>query len=261
MVTSLVLKNKYTIGVDSADKIMVGDTKVKIKEVPFIRYRFDSFSEEDTAYIKSTMAKFIYSGHLAEVVIKDGFEKEVEYLNDTFENMAVFLYLPITDEHVTSCELTTHDIELLEKIDNSMIYDRIMLKDASETLYLVSANKLKQQVAKVTGVSASEMGICGSPLSFGEDACLTAVRARALASIYVENENCAIPSANHECMSCCGCIRYYVVESNIAAPVGSKGARGRKTKVDGANKVVGNSTEVVDSKPKKKISKKAMSAW
>ena len=263
MVTSIVLQDRHKIGIDSNGRFLIGESKIKVEEVPFVRYRFDDFKESDKEYISKMMETFKYSAHLAEVTIKDGFEEQVAFLNDNLESLIVFLYLPINDQHVESCELTEHDVELLNKIDSSMIYERIMLKDCSETLYLVSANKLKQKITEITGFNMKHIGICSSPLSFGENACLTAVRARELASMYVENEKCAIPSANHECMNCCGCIRYLVVDRDLAAPV-SKKSGGRKSTTSKPKEVktdTDSKTSEEDAKPKKKISKKAMSAW
>ena len=255
MITSIVLKDRYNIGVDNNERFQLGDNKVKLDEVPFVRYRFENFTEKDKDYITGMMNKFKYSAHLAEVTIKEGFEEQVRFLNDAFENLIVFLYVPITDEMVTNNSLGEREIGLLGRLDSMMVYERIMLKDNSNSLYLVSANKLKKQVESLTGFSAREIGICSSPLSFGEDACLTAVRARALESMYVENDKCAIPSANHECMNCCGCIRYNIIEHDLEAPIGKKNAGGSaKSKKE-------STASNGDAKHKKRSSKKVMSAW
>ena len=29
----------------------------------------------------------------------------------------------------------------------------------------------------------------------------------------------ALPTANHQCMNCCGCIRYIVIDSDTVAPI------------------------------------------
>lgn len=260
MIISLVLKDRYSIKTDNTGKFLLGNKKVSVKEVPFIRYRFDDFKESDIEYIKNMMAKFKYSTHLAEVVVKDGFDKQLLMLNYNFENLAVFLYLPVYDSHVESCVLSEHDIELLEKLDGLMVYDRIILKDCSNSLHLVSANKLKHEISEVTGFNELEMGICNSPLSFGNDACLTALRARALASVYAQNDDCALPSANHECMNCCGCIKYYTVESDLAAPVSKKSVSKKTTKAS-TKEDNGNNTEKKEQKSKKKRSRKVIKAW
>lgn len=263
VIISLVLTGRHSIGIDTNGWFKVGTKKVNIKEVPFVRYRFESFCEDEVDYIRQMMSTFKFSTHLAEVNIKDGFDEQVRKLNDTFENLAIFLYMPVYDNHVESCEMTEADIELLEKIDEDIIYDRIILKDLSNSLHSVSANKLKNSIAEVTGFSASEMGICNSPLSIGNDACLTALRARTLASMYDNAEDCALPSANHESMNCCGCIKYFKVEADIKAPVdkGSKTYRSIKAKagLEDAGGDENNDKKAV--KTTKRPSKKIIKAW
>jgi len=258
-----MLTGRHTIGIDSNGWFKVGTKKVNIKEVPFVRYRFESYDEEEFEYIKSMFDKFKFSTHLAEVDIKEGFDEQVRKLNDIFENLAIFLYMPVYDNHVESCEMTDADIELLEKIDDDMIYDRIMLKDLSDSLHSVSANKLKNSIAEVTGFSASEMGICNSPLSFGNDACLTALRARTLASMYDHAEDCALPSANHESMNCCGCIKYFKVEADIEAPVskGTKSKKRVKVKADLEDAGSDENSKKKAVKSTKKSRKRMIGAW
>ena len=41
MITSIVLTGEYSIGIDKNDRFQVGDKKISLKEVPFVRYRFD----------------------------------------------------------------------------------------------------------------------------------------------------------------------------------------------------------------------------
>jgi hypothetical protein len=81
--------------------------------------------------------------------------------------------------------------------------------------------------------SEEMFGVCSSPLSFSELACLTAVKARELMSVYSTIADVALPSANHQCMNCCGCIRYLTVTADTEAPADAKPFGGhKKEKVD-----------------------------
>jgi hypothetical protein len=84
------------------------------------------------------------------------------------------------------------------------------------------------------------MGICSSPLSFDDMACLTAVKAREIMSRYSTTTDVALPSANHQSMNCCGCIRYVTVTEDIPAP-----SDGKQKQASGNKK---NSSD--ESKPK-----------
>lgn len=237
MVTSIVFTGKHNVGVEN-EKFMLGGDKNSIKDVPFVRYRFDNYTQEEIEYIKRQQLKFKYSTHLAELQLSSLTAEQIGLITSQIENIAIFIYVPITDTEV-SVGLSAEIIENLKSIASSM-YDRIMLKDKSTSLYLVSANNLKAQIASVIGIKAEEIGICGSPLSFGTEPCLTAIKARELISLYSLNDGCAIPSANHQCMNTCGCIRYVVISSDVPAPVskkktstssGSKANKSSKTKV------------------------------
>jgi len=258
MIVSLVLKDRYALCADNNGKFILEGKKLSIKDIPFIRYRFDDYSESDIEYIRNAMNVFKHSTHLAEVTIKDGYVDTVKMLNDNFENLAVYLYLNIYDSHVQSCALTEKDLELLAGT-GEIIYDRLMIKDRSNSLHAVSSVKLKNQIAKATGFESSGIGICDSPLSFGPDACLTAVKARELSSIYCQNDECALPSANHECMNRCGCIKYIEVGGNLKIPV-PKTVGVKKEKVEKENNGIVSGEEDVKN-TKKKRNNKAIIAW
>lgn len=241
MISSLVLTGMFDIGIDKNEKYSLNGERTAIKDVPFIRYRFSEYGEEQIAYIKKMQGKFHYSTHMAEVMLSEKAQEQLKVLADTFDNIAVYLYVPITDEMVTA-GIDENTEELLETIKNEA-YDRIMIRDNTETLHLVSANMLKRQVAEVTAYAQADIGICNSPLSYGNEACLSALTARNLTAMYSASEECAIPSSNHECMNTCGCIRYVLVESDIPTPIGKgpsekKSNSGKKTGTSGSKKKV-----------------------
>ena len=56
MITSIVVKDKYTIGMNSSRKIKLGDNVLSVdKEVPFIRYRFSTYADTEFTYINNMM--------------------------------------------------------------------------------------------------------------------------------------------------------------------------------------------------------------
>lgn len=217
MIQSIVMRGMHHIGTDQKGKFNIGDIKTSIKEVPFVRYRFEHYTAQEIAYIKRMMGQFDSSTHLVEVSLSDQTHAELSAIADQIEDIAVFIYVPIINEEVESEKLSIVNQVNLESIKNDM-YDRIMLKDLSSTLYVVSANMLKSQISAITGFESADIGICSSPLSFGPECCLTAVRARELATLYSKKDDGALPSSNHECMGRCGCIRYSEINSDIMAP-------------------------------------------
>ena len=234
MVCNLVLNGKHKIGINK-DKFMLKEEKVDIKDVSFIRYRFDKYGDEEADYIEETMNKFNYSTHLAEIYLYPGFSEDVNKLTERFDNLAIFLYISISDEDVKNNDISDKYKELLEEAyDNDVEFDRIMVKDLSTSLFTVSANKIKNSIRNITRVEDNEIGFCESPLSrYDGNACLTALRAREIAAKYNENDKCALPSANHECKNSigCGCIKYTLIECDLEAPL-DKEKSSKKTKTE-----------------------------
>lgn len=244
MVSSLVLTDRFRIGIDKNEKYMLNGEKTSIKEIPFIRYRFDSYTPEDIQYILDMKARFKYSTHLAEFILNDATMEELNMVLDGVGDIATFIYVPITDDEVEN-GLSDKAKKQLIDIKNEA-YDRLMIKDNSNTLHLVAANNIKRQIFDITGLTEKEVGICDSPLSFSGEACLTAIKARELIALYSSSEDCVIPSANHECMNTCGCIRYKLVTEDIPAPISASSSKG-----NGSNNKKNNGT----TSKKKKVSK------
>ena len=102
--------------------------------------------------------------------------------------------------------------EKLKDIYNAINIDRIMLKDLSSSLCFVTVSNLKNEIIKELNIKESDIGVCMSPLSNNGEQCLSALKARELMAKYVEIENVAIPTLNHEGMNGgCGCIRYFEI--------------------------------------------------
>lgn len=217
MISSICLTGRYKIVPDGHGKFTVKDNKLSLKEVPFVRYRFDSYNEEDIEYINKMKELFKYSSHLVELTINENIDKELE-LVDGIENIIKYLYIPVDNEDVLN-GISDSKLELVEKATDIYI-DRVMLKDNSTNLDVVASLRLKKDMSAYFDDIANynDIGVCQSPLSFdGNNACLTAVRARELSAEYAENDMIALPSSNHECMNTCGCIRYIKIENDIVS--------------------------------------------
>ena len=236
MITSIVLKGRYALNVNSSNKIKLGDNVVAIdKDIPFVRYRFESYSEEDFNYIKATMEKMKYSTHLAEINLDANTANTLEWFKNNINNIARFIYIPITDEDVIRGGIDPNVAALLTFVVPYNV-DRVMLKDNSTKLDTVSAKKIMDALSKQTGIKKDKFGVCSSPLSFGDAGwcCLTAVRAREIMAIYSPIADVALPTANHQCMNCCGCIRYYVVEADTEIVTDNK-TKEKKPKASGGS--------------------------
>lgn len=217
MISSICLTGRYNIVPDGHGKFTVNDNKLSLKEVPFVRYRFDRYNEKDIEYINKMKELFKYSSHLVELTINENIDKELE-LVDGIENIIKYLYIPVDNEDVLN-GISDSKLELIEKATDVYI-DRVMLKDNSTNLDVVASIRLKKDMSAYFDDIANynDIGVCQSPLSFdGNNACLTAVRARELSAEYAENDMIALPSSNHECMNTCGCIRYIKIENDIVS--------------------------------------------
>lgn len=218
MIASILLNKKYSIVPTKTGKFKVNETEMNIKDVPFVRYRFEQYTESEIEYIKKMKQVFEYSVHLVEIPLNQQIINNIEMV-DTIEKVAKYVYIPVLEETILN-GFNIETLGLLEYLKNYMMQtgksiDRLMLRDMTKSLYLVIAETLRKDVAKASGMKISDIGFCSSPLSFGGQACLTAIKARELASKYTDRDDLPLPTANHECMNKCGCIRYLVVTDNI----------------------------------------------
>lgn len=261
MISSIVLTDTYKIGVNENGKFWLGETKSGTNEVPFVRYRFDNMDDKDKifAYIEEMYKKFKDSVHLYELHVLN--EETAEFaaeLEERFENLAKFLYVGVTDEVIDNGEIDSDLVDIIcDTLDGCNI-DRIMLKDKSTKLDMVNANRIIDKLAEETDYEAGEIGICSSPLSFDNLCCLTAVKARELAAEYGNAETFPLPTANHQSMNCCGCIRYHVFNGDVAAPEGGKTVKKKeKTENNSDDFMNPPDGDVSGEKKEKKAPKKA----
>lgn len=216
---NLVLTGLFDIKVVNNKFSLYGET-VNINDVAYVRYRLNSFnSEEVDEYIGKIIEKFSVSSHLIEVPLSETSGADIERITNRYENVIPFLYIDITDDDVEKYSLSSEKLSLLDKFKESDAFvERVMLKDMSSSLYTISGNKIREQVAKLLEMNSSDIGFCQSPLSLCDgNCCLTAERARKLSAQYNECDSASLPSANHEFKNDnnCACIKHTLVTCDL----------------------------------------------
>lgn len=217
MITCLAFKNVLGVNVGTKGKFEMSGEKYSIKDIPFVRYKFDTYGDSELGFIKSVMKQFEVSGHIAEVNL--GLFNTLDELTDCMgklleiEYLAVFTYADIRNSDVEARRLSDKQTQFIAAVRNNPKV-RVCLRDCSNNLDTWVIDDITTQLKKEAGVK-SEISICGSPLSFDGRACLTAVKARELAANCCLNFDAALPSSNHQSMNTCGCIRYMIVDKPI----------------------------------------------
>lgn len=243
MISSIMIRKPYKLAMNSSRKIQIGDKVLSVdKEIPFIRYAFDSYGQSEYDYIKNSMEQFNKATHLIQIQLNEDTIRVYNEISEKIPNTAKYLYINISDEEVVAKSLNQNTLNLLSSLKECK-FDRYMIKDNTICLDAVTGDVIIKQVASILGINKANIGFCSSPLSFGDGACLTAVKARELMCLYSTTSDVALPSANHQCMNSCGCIRYMEVTEDLVAPP--------ETKKKGATKKEKSSDEKkAISKPK-----------
>lgn len=284
MIVSLVLKDKQSINVGERgifalkNTVRVGEqeeeTKIEkqnITDIPFVRYRFDKYDDSDIEYIKKLQGVFKYSAHLAEIVMgKDTTEtvETVKKLTESVDRLCRFVYIPVDDEflaYVAENGAIPDDLENALYDISDIGVDQICIKDKTSAAGLVQMNDVRKLLADIVLGNSRKyegIGICESPLTFVAEnsACLTAAKAREYMAIYCRDDlPQPTPSANHQCMSCCGCIRYVVVDEPIVPyetkkEAAVKAKKEKKAKTDDATE----NSDDANKKPKMPKSNKTV---
>lgn len=236
MVTALEFKSEYDLGISQTGKFYVdkeNNVIESIKNVPIVIenniYNLD--------YIKSNMNKLKYSCHVAFIDIDKANVEFIKSLNKM--GVAVFLRMTINENNM---EIVMDLNDETVPYDVRGCIDRYILVDNTKSMTFDKLLKIKEFVGETLGVSVDDIGVCGSPFSFGDNACLCAVWARRIMAKYISNTEVALPSANHECMEECGCIRKVVITDNICAPKSNKSTNSsgdRVREVKGVNNIRG----------------------
>ena len=208
-----MFEDKHKVELNKRGGFSYEDTKLHKKYIPFIRYRFKDYGEGEIAYIRDMMGKFDTSCHLAELSLTENIGEVINTLKTELGQVAIYIYVPISNNEVEN-GFDTKTLATLKFLNRSEI-DRVMIKDNSTNLFSTSLEKLKAQIKEESNIPVGMIGVCSSPLSFEEECCLTAVKARELLAKYVDCDTPALPTANHQSMNRCGCIRYFVVNTDI----------------------------------------------
>lgn len=262
MVTSIVLTGMFNIGISSTGKIKTPDgVTVALNDIPFVRYRFEQYGEKELAFIKENKQKFPCV-HIVELALNEETFKIIDTLDDMDDSIGKIIYVDVTDKEVID-GFSDSTIKLLNDL-SGYDFDRLSIRDKSDTLFPLALNRLKKQIKEAYQIKEDDIGVCGGPCCFTNgNACLTALKARELLEKYSMQDDVVVPSANHEgkidnadnmesCTNKCGCIRYHVYSKDVAAPSGkSQSSDGNKkitVNVEGTDGVV--ETEVKEKKPK-----------
>ena len=256
MISSLILKGRYNVGVNSSNRIMLDGEVTPLTDVPFIRYRFGDFGDENIEFLKSNMSRLHGPCHLAEYDISTMPKEQLEDLN-AIDGLAIYAYIDIDDADLSN-GIAAEKVEKLKSISD-LYFDRLIIRDKSSMMYPLAADKLTFELSDILGgaVKASDIGICCSPLTprtpnSESKACLSAVWARRLMADYTDNVDVATPTANHECCSdgCC-CIRAFTVTCDIPAPANDAKVADSSSSENGCSKKA-NSEGGADAKEAKK---------
>lgn len=216
MVTALEFNSEYELGVSNTGKFFIdkeNGVAESIKNVPVVIYN----NIYNLEYIKSNMDKFKYSCHIAFIDLKTIQWNIIRKMNSM--GIAVFLRIDINEiDGSIGIDLRVDDFPT----EYSLYFDRYVLVDNTKSMTFEKLMELKGIVAQTFRIPVEEVGVCGSPFSFGDSACLCATWARRVMAKYVSNTEVALPSAHHECMEECGCIRKIAINNNICAPTSNK---------------------------------------
>lgn len=243
MIATLKLNNRYKIKPNEKGNFKVGDIQMSVDKVPFLRYNFENWNESDTDYIRGMMGTFNKSAHMIEMYLNSELKQNIESIEDLLDDVAKYLYIVIDDTNVTSCDIGDNIRNLLSTQANTVDWDRVMLIDRSSLLDFINANKLRKQVLDVLVETSDEIdsdatldliGVCSSPLSFSEMACLSAVKARELMAMYCTTPDVPLPTANHQ-KGNCGCIQSLIITGDIIAESAPSKSKAPKTSGEKSN--------------------------
>lgn len=237
MITTLRLTGTYDIKVNSKYETLINGDKINInKEVALMRYYFSSYGTTELNYIKKMTERFPIQAHVAEIKLDENTDATLAWFDENLNNkVARFVYFTITDQEISNQDMngniTLNDDTLknLSGISRHNV-ERFIMIDRSTTLDLAVANKIFKQLERRFNIPVDKFGICNSPFSFSEYACISAVKAREIIAKYVKDGvETPRPSANHQDMNSCGCTRFSLVNHDTeAAPETEKKTHEKK---------------------------------
>lgn len=235
MITNLLITGEYTINLGRSQKLSFGDVKVSVKNIPFIRFRPKEVTDNTINYFLDLKERFKYSCHTLELEVSEDTLRLLKELGEKDDLSIVFLYVTVEDDDLKS-GISEERLYLVNKCIDTYEIERLIIRDNTNIMHAIEYNELKAQIINTVGNNKKDwIGICGSPLSFGGESCLTAVKARELMANYGENDEYPLPSSKHESMNECGCIRHIIIDNHLI----SEETTG-KSKVGGTNNATRN---------------------
>lgn len=215
MLTNLRVYGRYRVDTKN-EKIKFTNETLSVKEIPFIRYHLNDYDDADIEYINSNCAKFDKSVPIIEVALDDLTVDKLDRISSSVEKeYAVFVYTEITNEDTAACTLGEERLQKIRNVWDNSFMDSVVLIDRTTDMAKNHILTFKNEIKSID--KQIDVSICNSPFSFSEDACLTALKARELLAEYSDKDECAIPSARHQCMNCCSCIRHIDIKEDIIA--------------------------------------------
>ena len=245
MITSLMFNRVVNIGVNSKREIFLNingkDTKLNLdSDIPVIRYRFaNTITNNEIDFIKKNMQTFNRTVHIVEFNYNEVDVNIIQQIRNAQLMVGIILHVDINEEEVLNKQLNAEHIALTTI--GGLGIDRVVFNDKSDKMDTIAFNALCKAFASAHGINKNDIGICGSPLSFGENCCLSAVKAREIMARYSTIKDLPLPSSNHQDMNNCGCIRFVIVTDDIAL----------REIVKSTNKTQTNKTEKVKEVKKK----------
>lgn len=246
MILSLKLTGPHNIGVDSLNRINVNDSKLSVKDIPYVRYAFKFNAEEHTEYLKKNIEKFKYSVHIIDLELEDETASDISYIEETFntENVDVshIIKVNVSGEEVYNGKLADDTVEKLKKVLKVKgLISRVVLVDNDyEITDSSKLNPLVEEVDEILGMGKSNIGVCNSPILesgtacgvYGTKGCLPASVVRRMQEDKNPDIELPLVSENHQNSgTMCGCTKYHVVTGDIAATeVKKSGGTGKKGK-------------------------------
>lgn len=234
----------YNIGLDGNNRVEIDDKKVSIKDIPYLRYKFDQYGDAEVEYIESSMKKFPYSVHIADIKLGADTNSICEKLNDKFNtnedgdvNLIMFIDVDVDADTVEKCELPGGIDEMLKDIDQSYV-ERFIVRDCDQAIVDKSrADKFIKYLHTEFGIDNRTIALCGSILSGDKGysvGCLPASVVRDLQTLKSDDvELPLVPEGHQNCGGCCGCTRYKEVDSDIKVTKSERVSGNRKSKVKG----------------------------
>lgn len=245
MITGIVFDKIVKVQLSAGDKFKVGKEKVGTNEVPYVRYKFDGYTEDEINFIKAMKKIFVHAVHIVDVNLQDsGVADYVEFVRANVENVCLFGCYTLDDSSKDDLESVLQDFRDCTVLS---VLEKVVLKDETTYMMLPHFDNIKKQLFRTTGID--NVSICSSPATTDENCCISAEYSRHLASRYGDEETVNVVATYQTKGLGCHCVRYVVINEDIVKCNGDKAGSSNKE----ANKKDGGSKE---SKSKKKTKSK-----